>query len=244
MNYKVIVGEQRIRKWQEELDAISWPVFMLQDKVIHKYWSNQYNCFGGFQFALLDGEEVLGIGNSIPIYWGKTIEELPEGGLDWAVEKGNEDYLNKVIPNALVGIQILVNPVHRNKGLSHKMLDIMKEVAKSNGLDYVFLPLRPTLKSEYPSTAMNDYIEWKNEEGLPFDPWIRVHKKAGGLVVKACNRSMEIRGSVSDWENWTQVKINTAGEQIIDRALAPIMIDLAKDIGTYIEPNVWVVHKI
>ena len=54
----------------------------------------------------------------------------------------------------------------------------MKEIAKSNGIKNVALPVRPTLKWQFPLIPIDEYINWENSEGLPYDPWIRVHKRA------------------------------------------------------------------
>jgi hypothetical protein len=91
---------------------------------------------------------------------------------------------------------------------------------------------------------LKDYINWKNKDGMPFDPWIRVHIKIGGKIVGICERSMEIRGTVSEWEDWTNLTIQTSGDYIVDKALIPVKVDIEKNIGKYIEPNVWIIHKV
>lgn len=91
---------------------------------------------------------------------------------------------------------------------------------------------------------MDDYINWQNKDGLPFDPWLRVHIKAGGKIIGICKKSMDVSGSVSEWEEWTDLIFPSSGDYVVDRALIPITIDKKKDIGKYIEPNVWIVHMI
>ncbi len=119
----------------------------------------------------------------------------------------------------------------------------MKEIAKSNGIKNVALPVRPTLKWQFPLIPIDEYINWENSEGLPYDPWIRVHKRAGGEIIGICERSMEISGSVSEWESWTCLRFPASGDYIVDKALVPIKIDRENNTGTYFEPNVWIVHK-
>ncbi len=240
---KIIIGDNKIQKMQTDLGSIIWSEFMQNDKIANKYWDSLYTNFSDYQFAVLDDAKLLGIGNSIPLYWNQSVEKLPTEGLDWAMEKANADFKKKLVPNTLVGIQILINPEYQGHGLSYKMIEIMKKIAFSKNIDNIALPVRPTLKSKYPLISMNDYIHWKNKDGLPFDSWIRVHIKAGGKIVGICSKSMQISGTIAEWESWTNLKIQTSGEYIVDKALAPVRMDIEKDIGKYIEPNVWIVYS-
>jgi len=240
----IIIGDKRISQLQMDLGSGTWPEFMQQDKIVNKYWSSLYTKFSDFQCAILDNNNLLGIGNSIPINWHQPFAKLPDGGLDWAMEKANNDFLLNLTPNILIGVQILINPDYQNQGLSYKILDVMKGIAKKNGFSNIALPVRPTLKSKYPLIPMDDYIHWLNDDKLPFDPWIRVHIKAGGRIIKACHKSMEISGTLLDWEEWSNTHFQTSGDYIIDKALVPISVDIEKNIGTYIEPNLWIVHDV
>ena len=40
------------------------------------------------------------------------------------------------------------------------------------------------------------------------------------------------------------MKFPQSGRYIIEGALNPIEIDIEKDEGVYIEPNVWIVHEV
>ncbi|MCD4696922.1 MAG: hypothetical protein K8S16_11860, partial [Bacteroidales bacterium] len=220
------------------------PEFMQHDDLANKYWPGLYTDFLKFQFALLDNNEVVGIGNSIPLSWQEPFFELPDLGLDWAIEKASNDHKSGIKSNLLVGLQILINEKYLGKGLSFKMLNIMNDIAETNGFLHIALPVRPTLKYKYPLIPIDDYVNWQNEDQLPFDPWLRVHIKAGGEIVRICNSSMNISGSVPDWEKWTGLKFQGSGNYIIDKALTPVNIDIEKDIGEYIEPNVWIIHKL
>jgi GNAT superfamily N-acetyltransferase len=244
MNCKTIIGEGRIAELQKTLGAKIWPEFMQHDERVNKYWPNLYTDFLNFQFALLADDEIVGIGNTVPLSWQKSFAELPDSGLDWAMKKANTDFKRGANSNLLVGIQIIISEKYQGHGISFEMLKIMKAIAKTNGIDDIALPVRPTLKSNYPLIPIADYINWQNKDGLPFDPWLRVHIKAGGKIVGICKRSMDISDSVSEWEKWTGLIFPASGAYIIDKALVPVNIDKRNDIGRYIEPNVWVIHKI
>lgn len=244
MNYEIIIGENRISKIQKNLGSKIWPEFMQHDSIVNKYWPDLYTDFLKFQFAIFDKQEIVGIGNTVHLNWQKPFLELPDTGLDWAMGKASKDFRLGLKPNLLIGVQILVNPKFQSCGISYEMLRIMKSIAQSNGIDNIALPVRPTLKSDYPLIPIDDYINWQNIDNLPFDPWIRVHVKAGGKIVGICNKSMLITGTVSDWEKWTGVVFPYTGDYIVNKALTPIKIDKNNDIGTYIEPNVWIIHEI
>lgn len=244
MKFKTLYANKNIQQLQEELGRGMWPEFMQHDKIVEKYWSDLYNAFLHLQFALFDQETLVGLGNSICLNWEGPLSDLPDTGLDWAMEKANRDYREGLKPNLQVGVQILINPEYQGGGISYKMLSIMKDIARNNGIQRIALPVRPTLKSEYPLIDIDEYIRWKNKDGLPLDPWIRVHVNDGGEIINSCKESMKIEGSISEWENWTGISFPKSGSFTVEKALAPIRIDKDANKGTYIEPNVWIIHKI
>mgnify|MGYP006916516597 CR=1 FL=1 len=106
------------------------------------------------------------------------------------------------------------------------------------------LPLRPILKSKYPLIAFEKYISWKEADGSPFDPWLRVHTKLDGLPLGIADDSITIHGSIQDWEMWTGMRFPETGSYIIPEAMIPIRVDREQNAGIYIEPNLWVQHIV
>src|SRR4051794_24491759 len=49
-------------------------------------------------------------------------------------------------------------------------------------------------------------------------------------------------GTVTEWEEWTEMALPESGTYVVPGALAPITIDRERNEGTYVEPNVWMVH--
>ena len=244
MKFKVIIGERSIEQMQSTLGAKAWPEFMQHDAIVEKHWPSLYTAFLDFQFAVQSDGETVGVGNALALHWEGALKDLPARGLDWAMEKAVDDFKNKLTPNLLVGVQILINPDLRSKGLSYELLELMKQAGKQQGIHQIALPVRPTRKHLHPLVPMEEYIGWVNDKAEPFDPWIRVHVKAGGKVISVCSESMTIEGSVSDWENWTGLRFPESGAYNVPNALTPVTIDLEQNTGTYIEPNVWIVHKM
>ena len=146
-------------------------------------------------------------------------------------------------PTLVSAIQVLVDRNRHGSGLSATMLGEMRRIAAGAGYGDLVAPVRPSLKSRYPLTPMEEYVTWTTAEGLPFDPWLRVHARAGATIEKVCAESMIIPGSVADWEEWTGMRFPASGTYVIPGALEPVEIDVQADRGVYVEPNVWMHHR-
>ena len=243
MDYKVIKNIKNHNKIQNEISLPLWPEFMLHDTVALNKWSKLFELFSDYQFSLKFGDEFIGMANCIPLRWEQSFEELPEEGWDWAFKKGIADREEKRSPNILNGLQIAVDKKHQRKGVSSMILREMKKLAKTKGFKYIIIPVRPSLKSLYPLISIDDYIDWQRDDGMLYDPWLRVHEREGGEIVKVCHRAMNITGTVNQWENWTGLRFLQSGKYVVDGALNPVNIDIENNQGYYIEPNVWVLHK-
>jgi len=170
---------------QTEISTPAWPEFMLHDPV-SDHWAEFYDHFPHCQFALTDpaGGGFVAVGNSIPLAFEGDPEGLPEEGWDWAVEQSLRDRAADRTPNTLCALQIVVTPESRGKGISAEAVGAMKAIGRASGLRRLIVPARPVWKSRYPLVPMERYIRWTDEAGRPFDPWLRVHVRLGGCVVK------------------------------------------------------------
>lgn len=233
------------RQQAGDIAEASWPEFMMHDAVANENWHELFERFNEYQFALLDTESgrMAAIANSLPFHWDQPLEELPERGWDWVFLKAVEDHKNGKRPNIQSAIQINIHPAYQGQSLSTGMVQAMREIAKSKGFENLVAPVRPTQKSSYPLTSIDDYITWTTEEGLPFDAWLRVHARLGGRILKPCHEAMTIRGTRIEWQEWTGMRFPQTGSYIIPGALNPIEMNLEKEEGIYIEPNVWMVHN-
>lgn len=229
-----------------DIAEASWPEFMLHDHVANEYWHELFDRFEEYQFALLDTKtnRMAAMGNAVPFHWDLPIEQLPEGGWDWVFVKAVDDHKKGITPNIQSAIQVAIHPDYQNLGLSSQMVQIMRQIAKDKGFQNLVAPVRPSQKSTYPLTSIDDYITWTNDEGLPFDAWLRVHVRAGARIIKPCHEAMKISGTLAAWEEWTGMKFPQSGQYVIPGALNPITINLEKGEGVYIEPNVWMQHSI
>jgi GNAT superfamily N-acetyltransferase len=247
-NYAFITPRSRsdYRDLISHVSEAVWPEFMFHDPIAGEYWDGLFETFPDYQFALLDHEsgEVAGIANSVPFFWDSSMNELPDDGWDWALIKSASDHADGLQPNMLCGIQISIFPTFQGTRLSKVLLEKMIDLARSKDFPTVVIPVRPSMKDRYPLAHIDHYIRWTNDEGLPFDPWLRVHVRNGGRILKSCPSAMKVIGTLTDWEAWTGLRFFESGEYIVPGALAPIEMNVEDDLGIYIEPNVWVVHSV
>jgi hypothetical protein len=246
LSYKTVSLKERsdLQGAHLHLNVEVWPEFLLNCPNVDAYWMQMYETFGDYQLMIMDGEEILAGINSVPIFYDKNLNELSDEGVEWGVAKSINDHEAGLEPNLLVGLQIMIRKEHQGKGLSSIVLNEMSNLAKSKGFRDLVIPVRPNLKEHYPLIPMKEYIEWKNDKGLPFDNWLRVHVRAGGKILHPCEKSGTILGKIDEWKQWTKQNFPGSGKYVVPGALSPISIDLKEDEGVYVEPNVWVQHKL
>ncbi len=245
-NYTIVTARER-PEWYEAGQALmdrAWPEIMMHDPVAGRYWDRLYQDFPEYQFALFDGDRLVAVGNSLPLVWQGEFQDLPGEGWDWEIEKGFLDLQAGRRANILGALGITIDPDLQGKGLSARMVMAMKAIGRANGLSALIAPVRPNLKSRYPLIPMERYIQWQNADGLPFDPWLRVHARLGAKIIKVCHKAMTISGTIAKWQKWTGMQFPESGTYIIPGALTAIGMDCEADRGVYVEPNVWMVHKI
>lgn len=247
-------GKYRIITCEQDPDLVSrtsmrieaeWPEFMLHDPVAD-YLDACYEKLPEYQFVLVadpdNTGETVALGNAIPLLWQDDLENLPDDGWDWALTKGINEVGEKDKPNILCALQAVVFGEYRGQGISRAVVAAMKQIAQKHDLDGLIAPVRPNLKGAYPLIDIEKYIRWTDKSGRPFDPWLRVHHNLGAGIIKACRSAMRISGSVAEWESWAKMKFPASGTYIVPGALVPVEIDRESNIGTYVEPNVWMHH--
>ena len=202
---------------------------MLESPVSNERWHLLYERFGGFQFWLVDEEtdEILAEGNSMPAHLDP--DDLPDRGWEHVMEHATSD---RGAPTVVSAIQVLIDRNLHGEGLSTLMLGEMRRIAAAAGFRDLVAPVRPSLKSRYPLTPIERYVSWTTAAGLPFDPWLRVHARAGARIVRVCSESMMIPGTVADWEEWTGMRFPESGAYVVPGALQPIEIDVEADRGS------------
>jgi GNAT superfamily N-acetyltransferase len=224
--------------WERTRDTL--PEYNNHGDVLNVYWGRLTEEHPQFQFHLVgDADEILARARSIPLRWDGTVDGLPVG-IDGAIARGfDEDGAN-----TLCALVIMVPRDLQSRGLSADAVEAMREVARSHGFSSLIAPVRPSWKERYPLAPIERYAGWRRTDGLLFDPWMRVHERLGGTVLKPEPRSLRITGTVAEWEEWTQMAFPESGEHWFPGGLATVAIDREADCGGYWEPNVWMHHAL
>jgi hypothetical protein len=244
---ETIVYSERPELWEriEGFEGRVWPEYNRHGAVLNRFWARLYDDFADYQFVLYDRDDdvVLGEGHSIPCSWDGVPSSLPEG-IDDIIQQGFALREAGGRPNTLCALAAEIPPEHRQRRLSTDMIEAMRALASERGFNHLVAPLRPNWKERYPITPIERYCEWTRPDGLPFDPWMRVHVRLGGEVLRSLPRSLLITGTVAEWETWTEMSFPSSGDYVFPHGLATVSIDVERDIGTYWEPNVWISHTV
>jgi GNAT superfamily N-acetyltransferase len=223
-----------------------WPEFMLHDAAAHLYFGDPFfDRYVDFAFAAVEEGAVIARAFSVPFAFpisGRT--ELPDGGWDEVIRWAHDDAALGRKPTAASALEISLLPAVRGRGIAEEMLAAMKANAGRHGFADLYAPVRPTQKQRQAALPMIDYVRQTRPDGLPADPWLRTHVKAGGEIVKMAPYAMTIVGTLAEWSRWTGMSFPKSGLVEIEGGLVPVHVSREQDYGIYVEPGVWVRHRI
>lgn len=231
--------------------ASAVPEFMRHDPVSALYYGNgqleHYSEFGLVAIVPAEPARPVARAFSVPFAFrdgtpGRA--ELPDSGWDAVIRWADEDRRAGRPATAVSALEIMVAPRLQRSGISRLMLTALRENARRLGFADLYAPLRPTDKHREPSTPFADYIARQRDDGLPYDSWVRTHVRAGARIVKVASCSMVIAGTIAEWRRWTGLDFAESGPAIVPGALSPIHVSLEQDHAVYVEPNLWVHHRL
>lgn len=227
----------------------AWPPYMLEDPMAVFYFGRGFlERYHEHVLVAVDAAQpyvALARAFSVPFLFGSLgRNELPDGGWGTVVRWAHSDAVNGRAPNAVSALEITVRPDHGGRGLSGMMLAAMRSNAARLGFADLYAPVRPSLKHLEPETPMGEYAARVREDGLPHDAWLRVHARAGGGIVKIASHSMVIAGTLRTWRGWTGAPLDQSGHTTIPGGLVPLHVSVEHDHAVYVEPNVWVHHRM
>ncbi|MHC5260996.1 N-acetyltransferase [Streptomyces sp. UC4497] len=225
----------------------TWPAFIGHDVCAGIFLRRIWEELPEYAFVATDaGGDVVAKAYSVPFALhaeGRGV--LPDGGWDQVLRWAFADRAAGVAPDTVSAIEIAIRPELQGRGLSGRMLAAMRENARARGFGEVVAPVRPTAKHLEPGTPMSEYaFRVREADGLPHDPWLRVHVRAGGVIEKVASASMAVSGSLAQWRGWTGLAFDKEGPVEVPGALVPVHCEPEHDYAAYVEPNVWVLHAL
>lgn len=241
MDFEIVTLAERpdLREVFWDLET-SWPEFMLHDPIGNAYYSS-LELFRDHVLVCLDPSgRIVAKAHSVPFVLPDG--ELPDAGWDFAIRSGLLALLQGERPNAVSAVEIAIEPGLQGAGLSSRIVAALRDNAGRLGFPELLAPVRPNGKADV-HEPMQEYAFRTRDDGLPVDPWLRVHVRAGGTIDRVAPRSMCIPGTVEEWRAWTGLPFDTTGPVVVPGALAPVMCDAEHGTATYVEPNVWVRHR-
>jgi hypothetical protein len=244
MAFETFTLRQRsdLQEQVHRLNGESWPTFLLHGDISH--WESLFDEFAEYQILFCEpADALIAVGHTVPFVWDGTLDDLPStmAGL---MERAVRVYRNRSTPNTLSALAALVRASQQRRGLSTEILRAMRSLAQERGMHSLVAPVRPTLKSSYPLTPFERYVEWKRDDGAPFDPWLRVHYRLGAEYLKVMPKSLVVTGQIPEWEEWTGMSFPESGPCIVPGALQPVWIHGEQNEGRYEDPNIWMLHPI
>ena len=239
---EVFTAAQRPDLWERSRSLFEtvWPEYNMHGNHTGKYFSTLYPKHARLQVLLYDAsrDSIVGRGRTIPFRWDGTIEDLP-AGIDALGLRAIDD---PEPPTALSALAAEVAEDQQGRGLSGLIIKSMTVVARRAGLTPLVAPVRPSWKDRYPLTPIDRYAQWVRNDGMPFDPWLRVHVRLGATILRTETRSLQIEAPASDWEEWTGMTFPEDGDYVFPAGLAPLSV--RDGVGSYWEPNIWMLHHI
>lgn len=234
-------AEEPDRRGIPSLDL--WPEYNLHGDVITRVWGRLTEEVPHLQSVCMDERtgEVLIETHTVACHWDGSDDDLGSG-IDEMLRRAFDALDDGRPVNTLCALAAEVAPGVQSQGLATAALQQMLRTARAHDLGAVIAPVRPSWKEWYPLTPIEEYVEWRRDDDLPFDPWMRVHERLGGRRGPALPRSLRITGTVGEWEEWLDLPLPASGRYVFRRGLAPLEVDRERDIGEYHEPNVWYVH--
>ena len=239
---KVVTAAMRPDLWEDAHSAFGglWPQYNGHGDVSGRYFGELVPRYARFQFLLWDddADRAVARGRCLPLAWDGTLDDLPPG-----IDAAGLRAIGASRPaNTLCALAAEVAADVQQRGISEVVIGTMADIARAEGLDPLIAPVRPSWKERYPLTPIDEYATWLRDDGLPFDPWVRVHVRLGAEVLRTETRSMRITGTVAEWERWTGMAFPADGQYVFPHGLAPL--DVRDGLGHYWEPNVWMLHRV
>src|SRR2546430_5818764 len=188
---------------------------MRQDPVGDLYYGDSATAYPDFVLIAVDRarpDRLVAKGYSVPFSWTEDpAKALPEGGWDEVIMTAARDRFAGRRGNLVSALEISIRLDLRGTGLAPVMLEAMRRNAAALGFSSLVAPVRPIAKHIHPELSMAEYAALHRDDGLPVDPWLRVHARSVGDLTGVSNRAMVIVGTLADWRGGAGLPLHTSG---------------------------------
>lgn len=226
--------------------ADTWPEFVTDDLVGNAHYGRIPTELPEYALFAEDGRgEVVAHAYSVPFALDTDGRRaLPARGWDQVLVWAFADLRRGTRPDTVSAVSVTIAPHAQGHGLSAVLLSAMRDNARARGFCEVVAPVRPSAKHREPHTPIAEYAHRVRPDGLPADPWLRVHARAGATVDSIAPASMTVGASLEEWRRWTGLSFDTPGEVEVPGALVPVRCEPERGYAVYVEPNVWMRHAL
>jgi GNAT superfamily N-acetyltransferase len=234
------------RAWSEgQLDALfaeGFPPFITADMAVKPWIGRVREFFAHLDIVLNDDGQPVATGWGVPIAWDGRLEDLPESFAE-ILRRAVALHEAGAAADTFVICGGVVHPARKGTGVASALVEALRDTGTRSGLVRVLAPVRPTRKHLYPLASIASYAAWVREDGLPLDPWLRLHVRLGGRVIATAPAAQTMSGTVAQWEHWTGLALPESGTYVISQGMDVLRVDRGADEGVYVEPNIWVQHR-
>jgi hypothetical protein len=224
----------------------SWPEFMYHDNVSDVLFDRMVRAHPESNIIAIDPEDPLSpVARACAFPFSGHLGALPASGYDQVLLGAAANLVDGAPRGPIAAaIEVTIRPDRRGGGLSATMLTALRGALLALGYESLVVPVRPNRKHEHPAESIEDYLRRVRSDGLPHDPWLRTHIRAGATVAGIAHTSMTVAAPLDDWRTWTGLPFDADGPVTVPLALVPVHCDVTQGIATYVEPNVWVHHRL
>jgi hypothetical protein len=241
----------RVSTWAERPDLAErgpsseavWPEYNLHGDVFDDWWTPLLEELPEYQFALCDdaADVVLAEAHTGPLAWNGDDHRLPDG-IDDALQRVVAGRRASSPVDTLCAFAAEVDPAVRQRGLAAPTAarhERARGTPPAAPADRARAAVMEGALSACADRALHNLAPRGRRADRSVDASARTPRRArchGPAPLAAHHRDRPRVGDVD------RPRLPESGAYVFPHGLAPLSVDRDADIGTYWEPNVWMIH--
>ena len=232
-----------LKERMQALELEAYPAFFEGQSTYYEAMERLGDAVSHLKLAVIDrNDQLLAGAEAVALTWNGNDEDLPEG-YDASLQRAITVKENGIQPDTICLVNLMVSEAARGRRLTVKLMQAFWNTDPGFKPHALIGNIRGALKHEHPATPLSEYIAWTNDDGKPYDPWIRSFLDAGARLGPVVDETLTITSSLENWSRWTGMEFSKNGDYIIPMGLAPLRVDCERDEGRYVEPGVWIIME-